>query len=1103
VARDGAHSTILSQVLARTEAALLLRGPAGAGKTSVVLDLYEHYEQAGAGQCVLLAPNAPAAAALRRRLMQRAVGGVLVAPAVMTFASLAARILSGAAQPARRLTPVARHLLLRRIVEQLGAQGKLSAIGAVLDTPGLPAALDKSIAELKRAAIEPEALAAAIGNSRGKTRDLLEVYRRYQEHLREEHAFDTEGLLWLVRDILAGLPAGAAVPGLPALAAVAADGFTDFTPTQLDILASLAARVQRVVITLPLDDDGRGRLWHWTARTAAQIRGKFAGKCAEIALARAPGEAAPHAPLWDRLFDFDAQPCPLPRGISIIAACGIEGEVAAVARRVKRCLLAGAEPGSIAVLARSLEAYRPAIERIFRRCEIPLAQGPQGLLAVPIVALAFEAAELAGEGFDHCRVLRVIKNSYFRPGALGPYDASTVAAAETIIRQGNVVRGRESYSRAAGRLAAIAGRTSDLDDDTPSPAQLPTPQACADADAMLQALFSLSAPGEAAVGASAESAGARLAAVIEGLQLHAAACGQDEPSLIGRDLRALAALAAALWELPEPQPGVAHLKAAMAEATCPGAGGESLVDVLDVLDARALRYRHVFCLGVGEGQFPRRPGDSALISEGDRAAWAHRGLALDQRGDLTAREMLLFYLAASRTDETLTLSFLEFDAAGKASAASSFLHSLLGPCGGYDAVAKAGRVERIGPGQFLPEPDEIAGSQEAVSAAVAGLFAGPRDAYRSALSWAAASCPEKIERAAAGIFARHCRWNAGPCDRFDGLVTEPALTASLGATFGPEAVFSPSQINTFGRCPWQFFARYVLSLHQPPEVEDRPSSSDRGLFCHRVLCQVMLSLGGPGGASVQLAKVGEGRLRDALDAAVAGESARIEAIGLAYPALWKVQRLQMHRQLWAYLQAQRQSAGELGATSLHFELSFGAGSAARGTVDPASVAEPVAIATSAGSVRFRGRIDRVDRIARPDAAGLLVVDYKTGSLPTAADVEAGRNVQLPVYAAAAQAILGEPSRGGAFHGVLGSAGPTERYFAAITTRGGEFVPWPKYAEKLQAAMDRIGQAIGAIRAGRFDLQPSQCPSYCAYRQICHYARFRAELKCPPPQEAVT
>ncbi|KPK79371.1 MAG: hypothetical protein AMJ81_13320, partial [Phycisphaerae bacterium SM23_33] len=112
------------------EGVCVLTGPAGAGKTSAALALYRrHLDDLGRPGCLLIVPNFPAAAQLRGRLLAASPSGVLVDPAVTTFAALAAGILSAAGQAPDTLRGVQRHLLLVRIVSELSSGGALKAIG--------------------------------------------------------------------------------------------------------------------------------------------------------------------------------------------------------------------------------------------------------------------------------------------------------------------------------------------------------------------------------------------------------------------------------------------------------------------------------------------------------------------------------------------------------------------------------------------------------------------------------------------------------------------------------------------------------------------------------------------------------------------------------------------------------------------------------------------------------------------------------------------------------------------------------------------------------------------------------------------------------------
>ena len=1085
---------MVDRILSAESRAVVVLGPAGSGKTAAAMGVWQRLRQGQNRGCILVAPNAAGVAYWRGMALAGSGAGVVVSPDVMTFAALAGRILTSAGRRAPVLSAFRRRLVLRRIVSALHSAGGLTALAGVADTPGLVAALDRSIGELKRAAVEPETLARAIGDdTRGKGRDLLAIYRRYQQHLNDTGLYDVEGRMWRVRDLLGGTVGDP--PFDPEIDALVVDAFTDFTPTQLDLLRLLAGRGTRVVITLPWADDGRTRMWHWTRRTLNNIRHAFGGELAEITLGQGAGR---YAGLCRAVFDFDAEKFDVPEGLGVIAAAGIEAEVAAVARRVKRLLVDGAAAGSIAVLVRSTDAYRSEIERVFAECDIPVSRAGRALDEVPVIRFALDAASLGPE-FAFADVLRTIKSSYFRPGALGEFDESTAALAEMLIREGNVLSGRDAYAAAADRLArrmAAIRPGGDEDEELEIPTLSLGPlavsrEALARAAAMLEALFDLAAPPAADGSCHAEA----LRAVINGLELHAAACESGEAELVARDLRALAALDVALAELAATEADGAltadDVAGALSAATCPPARGGAIVDVLSVLDARAVRREHVFLLGLGEGQFPGRFVEDSLIGESDRSAWANKGVSLDSRADLNAREMLLFYLGVSRGDTSLTLSYRSSDASGRPGAPGSFLVSLLRGTGGLDAV----EVESVTPGMLVPPPGTIASPRDALNAGVAGLFRGDLGDCRDALSWAAAAEPGPIARAAGALWAHERRWRRGPCDAFDGRITEPDLLGVLADRFSDRAVFSARRLDTFGQCPWRFFATYVLKLNELTQPQRMLEPTGRGLFCHDVLCRTYHLLGMRFGRPVRPVDIPADDVLAALGDAVTAASDRVEAQRPPYPLLWRIQREQMHRQLKRYMLAQ-QGEAHMPAESLHFELSFGMGSAAPGTAD---VADPVDIAIADGrTIRVKGRIDRVDRVTFDASEGLLVVDYKTGSLPGVVDITSGRSVQAVLYSAAVEGMFGPEVFGGAFHRVAGDL--AERYFARVKRYRGRVVADGAYESNRDQAMAQVGRFADAMRTGQFDLAPTcQCPSYCPFRRICRYSDPRAEVKRPAGQ----
>ncbi|NBB95803.1 MAG: hypothetical protein GVY16_08685 [Planctomycetes bacterium] len=1094
--RTGTDNPVLHRVLAAAPAPCLLTGPAGCGKTSTALAVVEHYrDEAAQPNGWLLAPNAPTAADLRRKLLQRSPDGVLVAPPVLSFRALAERILAATSDgPAPVfIDPLRRHLLLQRVVADLHRKRQLKAFHAVADTPGLVASLARAISELKRAAADPADLDTALASAHGKTHDLLAVYRQYQQHLQAHDRYDAAGQLWQVRDALAARPdAPVDALGLAGMRALVVDGFTDFTPTQLQILAALAGRIETLLITLPWADDGRDRMWQWTARTRTILRAAFDPALQDIALPPADVPRGGPAAMAAQVFRYDSTEPAEPDGLAVIEAASIDAEAAAVARRVKRLLVAGAPVGSIAVLARTPDAYRPAIERAFRECDIPIAPASKPLAALPPVRFLLAAAELPDSDFAGHNVLAVIKNSYFQPAALGRYDDRTVAVADMMIREGNVYAGRICYRHAAERLARRIGQNADIADDEAVAGELGPLQATEDdlraAADMLDALFECVARPD-------EPPTQRLPRLLDALQMRSAVCRSGEAETVARDLRALDRLEAVLDDDSWPD-DPALLREALRQVALPPPRDESLVDVLSVLDARGLRWQHVFLLGCSEGQFPPSFREHALLGEADRREWIDRGIALDRRSDLTAREMLLFYLAVTRAEASITFSYPAADTGAAAARAGPFLEAAVECLGGMDALrAHDSAFHRIPPGALIPPADEIASPRDALAAGLAGQFSPDAEPNPGALAWARYSRPEVLRRVCMGIWAGHRRWRRGPCNEFDGRLDDPSLLATLARRYPQDVEFSASRLSTFGQCGWHYFGRYICRLEPLVQPQRQLEPVARGLFTHNLLYRVYRRLAETHGRPLRLWQLDEATVTAALDAAFEAECSRIEAAEPPYPALWDIQRQQLRADALGYLQAEREDRYNLQAECLHVELAFGGAGRGGDLCDPASTAEAVTVETSAGPIQLAGKIDRIDRVHFGDLTGLLVIDYKTGALPKADEALDGTNVQMPLYAAAVRTLkpTGEPCLGGAFHGVTAEA--PQAYFAAMRLARKTLAANPAFDEQYQLAMDRIGEFVEAMRAGRFDLLPHpETARYDDFREADHYSPARAEVK---------
>jgi ATP-dependent helicase/nuclease subunit B len=348
--------------------------------------------------------------------------------------------------------------------------------------------------------------------------------------------------------------------------------------------------------------------------------------------------------------------------------------------------------------------------------------------------------------------------------------------------------------------------------------------------------------------------------------------------------------------------------------------------------------------------------------------------------------------------------------------------------------------------------------------------------------------------------------------------------AWLSHRFGPEAVFSASQIDTYNKCPWHFFARYVLGLQELDWPQRRLEPVTRGLFIHKVLFRLFVALrenfgvaipampalrsaGEPTTAhaarqpagppiGVKLALIPEDALLAQLDAAIDAESAEAQVANTPFPVLWEAQLTTMRLQLHQYIMDQRASA-PAGCAGIFFELSFGAagpGHVQAQPADPASQSEPVSITTPGGPIHLAGRIDRVDYLCGPWGSGTMVVDYKTGALPSAKALRDNRRLQLPLYIEAMEVLTGASSVGGALHAVRDDL--AFRYYSWLFPKESD----PQTLAQLRAgAMARVGQIIRSIRQGTFDLAPLEDCRGCEFRQICHYSKARSLVKESPAQ----
>jgi ATP-dependent helicase/DNAse subunit B len=269
----------------------------------------------------------------------------------------------------------------------------------------------------------------------------------------------------------------------------------------------------------------------------------------------------------------------------------------------------------------------------------------------------------------------------------------------------------------------------------------------------------------------------------------------------------------------------------------------------------------------------------------------------------------------------------------------------------------------------------------------------------------------------AGIDAIADRSRRDEFSAFEGIMSSEVAAARLLDRFGPGHLWSPSQLETYAGCPFVFFGKQLLGLQPTPEMALANDMSRRGAVLHETLAQLYAQLRGARSADSALApeQLTELVLQQFHEVLTAVSQAR-PGRGLSF-ALREIERRQIAA--WAEDFAQQDAAYRKAWPSLdaplepaYFEARFGRGSRASESTADAAVSTdkpfelPVAVDGVAEVAQFTGQIDRIDVGRVGESLVFNVIDYKSGKKHAVneADIHAGKQLQLPLYAMAAQSL---------------------------------------------------------------------------------------------------
>lgn len=1133
-----------------TSRVTVIAGPARSGKTHALLKDYRNMlrGQRGAaatgtapiGGTLWIGPNRRAVEQVRDALLADGLTGCFD-PGIQTFDQFARRVTSHAASEVRPIDDRSKRLLLEQLLREALAAGKLKHFAAIAHTSGFLDLTARFISELKRVEIWPEQFEDACKRAadfaqRGKPaqreRELIELYKSYQDILEKHQLYDAEGLFWSARSLL---QAGQRAP-YDGLKLVVVDGFTDFTRTQLEILDELARRSEQLVISLTDEESNeREDLFAKPRRTLAQLRERHAG----LEVRRLPRR--PEAE-WPALAHVERELFKSPRRmqsaesherIEFIAASGTVAEVEELARRVKRLIVVGDDsatplrrvrPEEITIVCRSLTDNGSLLREFFTRYGIPTAlESGRPLGQSPSLTALMALVKLGHDDWPFRDLLAVLGGNYFRPNWQETASPGVPEATERTIRRMQVPSGRDVLLETIDK---VAHRAPDVVDPRDPFSERSERRNRERADALLAlpvlkrlatALDALPSQASAAEWSEALKELARETGILQSMsdaksdQLHSqplrdlgddfAAWNSFHQALGAGDR--LAQLTRGAPAMISRSDLVDYLETIVQTEQLPGERDENgRVRILSAITARTLAAPYLFVAGLSEKAFPANDGGGQIYSDAEIQQLVGCGLPLTSASQRRRDEMLLFYETILRAERRLWLSFPALNEKAEPLLPSPYLAELARIC--KHDLHKHDELSDLSP--VAPDGVLLNIFDARIRAAA---NAGRPDGDGAELAAVVRHSAETGRNLLAGLAIVDERSRRGAFGGYEGMILGDDARRMLEKRFAADFPWSAGQLEQYGGCPYQFFLQRVLRLQPVGEVGLEIDYGKRGSRVHDVLAELHAQMNERLGRYALPSETAPADYEQIVEEAISTflrkdpDESLLEAFRAVDEKLLRRWLLNYAEQHGAY-EKTNVKCDEL-PRPRHFEASFGMPNP---PADKISTSEPLELVLHEERVKITGRIDRIDVGMSAGRAVFTIVDYKTGSSAgySKSHVISGQALQLTLYAMATERLLlrGDGAVPWQFGYWFVADSGFKKTLLLHEVDSGDLKPTGDWTELRERIVERVVSLVRGIRRGEFPMynEDEDCTSRCDFRTVCRVSQVRSLEKAwqpPSPQ----
>lgn len=919
------------------------------------------------------------------------LGGSLRAQ-VLSFRRLGWRVFSETGGGQKVLIgAIGKRMLLRRIL--LKHRLQLKAFSRSATRPGMADLIAQAIGEFKTYRIAPEDL-RNVDNTNGllfdKLQDLALIYEEFQAALGQGIRDPDDELTILAEKI----------PDAPFIqeAQVWVDGFTGFTPQELEVLKIIMSKAKEVVITSPLDpvlleeetfkvgEELFTGAWH-TYQDLQRLTVE-AGTLIHPPTILKSSQRFQHPWLWHLEKYFSTYPTVpyeedenfLSAGIQILSAVNRRAEVEGVARELRRFARdEGVCWNEMAIMTRDLTGYHELIDQVFTAYEIPhFIDHKRSVLHHPFIELLQAIPDVAGSHWAYEPLFRVLKTDFF------PLQRDAIDRLENYVLE-NGIHG-EGWNRNVAwryhRQWSLGKNEAQLDAELRIQAEL---------NSSRQTIYDLIAPFIQKVRPSSKADGLTvrevtetLYAFLEKLEVSATLKKWSQMAQEKGELSE-AKLHEQIWEaviqvLDEMVAGLgdecleledyALILSSGIEAIelglIPPGLDQVLVGSLD--RSRNPEVRVLFLLGANEGVLPARPDSEGVLDAEERDLLEKAGVALAPKGKAqTFEEQYFIYTALTRATEKLVVCYPLTDEEGKGLTVSTVVTRLkqLFPTLSESFLGNQEDINRISQADYT-----LQAYAEQLRTLRQGEPLSPL--WEATEKWLTQDPfhHNQVKRFQASLLTKNQEeWIQRPLAR---------------RLYGKRLKASVSRLEQFAKCPFGHYARYGLKLRERPTYQ--LSSPDMGEFFHALLHDFAIQL--------QERGLDWGKLTKEESWALVSELADLLAPSLQHEILLSSARYRylthkLKRTVHHAVRVLGEHARRGEFIPIQLEVGFGPQETLPGIEIPL---------TEEDSLLLCGKIDRVDVAFLDGKVYLRILDYKSRELSLALDsIYYGLNVQLLTY----------------------------------------------------------------------------------------------------------